>query len=198
MNSKLLASLLAISGFTLALNSPAAANLKQSRLNFSCEMDAGEPSTVVAHPEQGNVPIIRWTSDFGASAGYDQQKRCNEVTARFQTYHDQGKLRYLTTGRMNRQRVICVTDSPEGSCQGLLYTVKPGDNPNERLRSLINRRQSAGAPVLSETGARVYIEFEQFVEAKATENSQATTPETPEPEAEQPEPAPDNAPGSLF
>ena len=195
MNSKILMSLLAISGFTLALNASASANLKQSRLNFSCEMNAGEPTTVVAHPVQGNVPIIRWTSDFGTEAGYDPQKRCTEVTTRFQTYHDQGKLRYLTTGRMNRQKVICVTDSPEGSCQGLLYTVKPEDDPNERLRRLIQRRQSADAPVLSETGSRVYVEFEQFVEAKAAANPQAETPETAPPEQET---APNSEPGSLF
>jgi hypothetical protein len=63
--------------------------------------------TTYAWTQRGKIAIVRWkTEQF---PGYLPQKRCEEVSPRFQEAYENGTLSFITNGTMNRQPVICTT-----------------------------------------------------------------------------------------
>ncbi len=144
---------------TLSFTPGAQANPK--KLSFYCGTSQGAPTTL-AKSGSRVVPIIRWSSDAFSESGYSAERRCQEVSKRFQTYYDDGSLSFITTGRMNGQNVVCVARSNGGPCAGLLFTLKPGSNPTQAINQLFNIRTRASGP-LNETTARPYIDFGEFL-----------------------------------
>ena len=131
---------------------------------YNCLQYRNQPTTVV-DTTRGRIQLIIWKSNFFASSGWTPQKRCQAVTQRFQKFSDNGTLRYIATGTMNRQPVICVAEKkPSGfKCRtdGLLITLQTNDNPNQVLRDLfdISSRISSGG--LSRGGI---LDLEEFLE----------------------------------
>ena len=69
-------------------------------------------------------------------------ERCREVTARFNQFNNNGTLKYVTTGEINNNPVICVAGYDKGEClrNGLLITLKFGSNPNIALKRILDSR----------------------------------------------------------
>jgi hypothetical protein len=132
--------------------------------------------TTFAMTKRGNVPVIRWQSTFFASSSlYTPQKRCEEVSRRFQKYYSEGNLAYLTAGQMNAQNVICVSDEYGGPCQGLVLTLEPKDNPQVVLKDLLSARNRAGGPVTRSTGS-LYVDMNNFLDTTPVEEDVSSTP----------------------
>ena len=140
----------------------------QTRNIYNCLKFRNEPITVV-DTTRGRIQLIVWKSNFFASSGWPPNKRCQAVTQRFQKFSDNGTLRYIATGTMNRQPVICVAQKkPSGfKCRpdGLLITLQRNDNPNQVLRDLfdISSRISSGG--LTRGGI---LDLEEFLENAPT------------------------------
>ena len=115
--------------------------------SFVCQPINGIPATVVQTKEGKRVPIIFWKSNTFASSGWTPLKRCQEVTARFQSYHSEGSLEFITSGKVNSLPAICVAKSDGGDCAGLLYTLKPDQNATSTLLDLfkLDREWNDGA-----------------------------------------------------
>lgn len=169
---------------------------------FHCIRIRGILITVARNPAYGEVPVIRWVSNYFSSSGYDPLTRCQMVSARFQSYYSQGILNYLTTGVMNGQPVICTSRFNAGSCEKLLFTLKDYSNPSHTLRRLLALRSGAGAP-LNESNNRsdnqkIYINFEQYLKRAATKikvNSFSSTLDSKpkrKPDVQRPVPTQDN------
>ena len=144
-----------------------------SAQRFYCGKASGAPATLATTASGKTVPVIRWTSTTFNSAGWSQQKRCQAVSERFENYRQKGSLVYLTTGRINKQPVICTTTRDGGPCDGdgdgddgLLYTLKPGQNPTKTLRDLLDVRTKARGP-LNETTGRLYIKMSDLLDSAA-------------------------------
>jgi hypothetical protein len=176
MNAPLLASISAtlfagVAAF--ATISPVAA--QPSDAKFSCGTSQGVPATVV-QTSRGNIAVIRWVSDaFGEK--YTPEYRCRVVSAKFQQYQRDGQLNYLTTGIANGQSVVCVASRKGGPCSGVLFTLKPGGDPQNTLIRLMNVRVQAG-PALNESTAGLgtigndqYIDMDNFLSTAPTDNS---------------------------
>ncbi|MBC6422706.1 MAG: hypothetical protein GDA43_03630 [Hormoscilla sp. SP5CHS1] len=163
MKPQLLTSVLAISYLTLAATFTASPSRAQKALtnSFVCGRSNGVPATL-ARTARSDVPVIRWESNYFSSSDWTPERRCQEVSARFQEYYTNGTLNFLTTGRMNWQPVVCVAESRGGSCAGLLFTLKPGTNPGQTLRNLMEVKNMASGP-LSETNGRVYIDMNLYL-----------------------------------
>jgi hypothetical protein len=129
--------------------------------SFFCGACDGVPITF-ARTAKGYIPVIRWVSEQFSSSGYTPQKRCQEVSARFQTYYNSGTLNYITAGRMNGQPVVCVADRAGGRCSGLLFTLKPGSDANSTVRQLFDIRNRGAGP-LEEVYARIYINMNDYL-----------------------------------
>lgn len=153
--------------------SPVAA--QPSDAKFSCGTSQGAPATVV-QTARGKITVIRWLSGvFGEN--YAPEYRCRVVSAKFQQFHQDGKLNYLTTGISNGQPVVCVANAKGGPCSGVLFTLKPGSDPLNTLTRLMNVRVQAG-PALnestagsSEVGNEQYINVANFLSSAPTDES---------------------------
>jgi hypothetical protein len=174
---------------------------QSQQTTFFCGDSNGIPATIVHSPKHGDVPIIEWVSNYFADSGYDPQTRCSQVSARFQEYSDRGELKYLTTGRINRESVICATAAKDRPCN-LLFTLKKISNPGETLQRLLDIRSDSSSPALQETNDRVFINFNIMLEEKA--GALSTSPQTsPSQDLEtdtnpNPQPISDSNPDSLF
>ena len=167
-------SILTIIGFSLPSQSQ-----HKSKNIYTCLRTTGYPSTVV-DTSRGRIELIVWKSDRFRQSGWSPQKRCEEVTRRFQKFSDNKVLRYVATGTINRQKVICVAQKkPTGiRCRkdGLLITLEPNDNPSKVLDELfdISSRVSLGG--LSRGTILDLDEFLQAVPLMPPSISDANTP----------------------
>ena len=165
----------AIGGMALSAR-PAAAGT--SARSFVCGSAAGAPATNVVTADGRQVPVIRWTSSMFNDAGWSPQRRCQEVSARFDMFLKQGRLAYITTGRINGLPVICTTDSRGGACDGLLYTLKPGQNATATLKNLLDIRVKARGP-LNETNERLYVSLNELLDTAHANASGGTVQAQP-------------------
>jgi len=145
---------------------------------FTCRQVDGVYTTFAVKGDK-DFQIIRWTSGFGAAAGYTPQQRCQEVSNRFDRSVRDGSLRYLTHGTMNNYPVICTASSAGGSCENLIFTLpyNQGYLAAQTLRELGDvARGASGAlyqsppkNIVSEApNGNVYVDFELFMDIVMT------------------------------
>lgn len=158
-------------GTTISGISPIWAQTPKPETNFFCGQVDGIPATIANTP-RGEVVMIKWTQDMGA---YNPQLRCQMVSQRFQSFYASKSLRFLTSGKMNGQRVICVAQNKFAGCmpKGLLFTLRPGDDDRQFLANLLNQSKYASAPaILNQCMAKkdyaagtgeVYIQLDEFL-----------------------------------
>lgn len=131
---------------------------------FYCGVsEDGVPTTFVKN-SRGTFPVVRWVSRVFDDAGYVPETRCRQVSSKFQQFYERGLLNYVTTGRVNRQPVICVSNAKEGPCLGILFTLKPEQNANRTLEQLFDIKVNASAGPLEESNARYYLDLDQFID----------------------------------
>ncbi|MGL5063786.1 MAG: COP23 domain-containing protein [Microcoleus sp.] len=177
---KLLRLIFAASSIALASGAFLTDALAQNKVQakgFFCGKSNGVPATL-ARTNRGEIPVIQWTSERFREAGYSPEKRCQEVSARFQRFFINNQLNYLTTGMMNNQQVVCIADREGGNCTGLLFTLKPGSNANQVLSSLLAVRVRASAP-LNESTSRVYINITEYLQEAAAETESNSPSDRP-------------------
>jgi hypothetical protein len=167
MNKLLLSLPIAVSAILLNFESAIA----QTSSQFFCGMNKGNSATLVRTENGKEVAIINWITNAFVDAGWDNQKRCETVSERFEKYKQLGELNFLTTGQIGTENVICVSRGVNKDCswdleeKGLLLTVRPGVNPKTTLKELLLVRASAGK-VLSESSApREYVNVQCLVSA---------------------------------
>ena len=149
---------------------------------FYCGTIDGVPTTL-ARTSRGNIPVIHWETDYFSGSGWTPQRRCEEVSRRFQNFHKKGWLTYLTTGELNDYNVICVTtENKEDSKRynlgdaGMLMTLTQEDDPSKVLRELMAVRDGASNSALIHSDAvlqhdsqgRLYVNVEEFLFRAAT------------------------------
>jgi hypothetical protein len=142
---------------------------------FTCDNSSGSPTTVYYNRQGGQEPWIRWVSNSFAGAGYDPLTRCREVSNRLETYRSNKQLKYITVGMMNRQPVVCTASQVNGRCEGLIFTLKRGQDAVRTLNNLLAWREGqAATPSLRESGAVPYID----VSARLQDDGNAATTST--------------------
>ncbi|MEG4595380.1 COP23 domain-containing protein [Microcoleus sp. F8_C2] len=131
----------------------------QSTSGFMCDASSGSPATVYQNRQGVREVWINWVSDYFRDSGYDPMTRCREVSGRLETFRQNKQLKYVTVGYMNGQRVICTASKVNGRCDGLVYTLKPGQDSVRTLYQFMGLREGqAGASTLSESGDMPYID----------------------------------------
>jgi hypothetical protein len=114
----------------------------------------GVPVTFARTQDGKNVPMIRWLSNNYFSQKLTPQRRCQEVSQRFQRYLDNGTLRFIKAGVLSGQPVICAAAQKNAPCTDstLLFTLKRGSNPNAIARRLFFNIDSANGNGIDEVG----------------------------------------------
>lgn len=148
-------------GATTTFSEPSQANSN----TYYCAQLNGIWNTFVNTP-RGTITLINWVRNY--SEDWTPQKRCVEVSKRFQKFLEDGTLKYIRTGTVNRQPVICVANDRGGACpdQNVLVTFKPGTDPEEVLIQLVDFRRSVSGQtiVLSEDDSGFYTDGEFYID----------------------------------
>lgn len=165
MNLKTLASARISSAIAIVLSTTTliSQSSQAESTTFFCGTSNGVLATI-AHTPKGDVPLILWNSSTLTESGNTPQKLCEEVSGRFQTYHDRGTLKYITTERKNGQLVACAAQTENQPCNGVLLTLESGDesHPRATLQRIFRIRVASSAPI-SETDTRVYISLDKYL-----------------------------------
>lgn len=162
-----------LAGLALAFGATATqTQASETRSNtYYCAQLNGNWNTFVTTP-RGRVNLITWIRSY--SKEWDQKARCLAVSKRFQRFLDNGTLKYIRTGIVNEQPVICVANTRGGTCpnNNVLITFKLGTNPETVLVKLIDFRRTVSGQtiVLGENDAsfyedgNLYVDMEKFIE----------------------------------
>ncbi len=138
---------------------------------FFCGTLNRQPVTLVRTP-RGSVPLVRWTSNSYFPPPWTAQRRCQEVGRRFQRNYDNGTLKYINTGTLNGEPVVCAAANKDDACTNrtLLFTLKRGSDADATLKRLMDRRGLASGYVLSETGPGS-VDVERYLEDTPVEEN---------------------------
>lgn len=161
-------------GTTTALNQPSPAD---EGATFFCGMSKGVPVTY-ARTARGNVPVIRWVDKQSFSPEWTPNRRCQEVSRRFQSYSDNSMLKVLKPGKLQGQPVVCAASSPEDPCtqRTLLFTLKRGSNASLIVQKLMDRQGLAAGNIVTQIGGckdrcPLYVNMDVYLnKAKVEEN----------------------------
>ena len=140
-----------------SLSLPSVMQAQSTRIQFICNVgfDQAESKrlpTTYAWYNGSKRALIRYTKHIGK---YTPQRRCDEISPRFQEAYDNGSLIYLTNGMINNQPVICSAKKYAGECITMLLTLRPEDDSIEVLNELTDVlygrvvgpiRESSGIP----------------------------------------------------
>ncbi|MGK7894733.1 MAG: COP23 domain-containing protein [Xenococcus sp. (in: cyanobacteria)] len=163
---RLLAGILTCVGLAFG-NAISRAPLSEASANntYYCAQLQGEWNTFVNTP-RGRVKLVSWESKF--SERWTPQRRCIEVSGRFQNFLASGTLKYIRTGIVNNLPVICVAQSRGGDCpdQNVLITFNPETDPEKVLVQLMDFRRSVSGQtiVLQENDLAFYSQGEFYVD----------------------------------
>ena len=160
-----------------AIAAPAMAEETDSSNTYYCAQLNGNWNTFVNTP-RGQVSLINWQNSF--SDEWTPSKRCAAVSQRFQRFLDQGNLKYIRTGNINRMPVLCVADVRGGSCpqDNVLVTLQPGTDPEGVLVRLVDFRRSVSGQTLTLSAddagfysdGEFYVDMEKFLDKVPVRN----------------------------
>lgn len=111
---------------------------------FFCGMSNGLPSTIV-RTVRGPMPIIVWANKDLTQLDGSSERRCKEISARFERFNNSGQLKYIKTGTIDGQSVICTAKDRNSYCSSdtVLLTISSNTDANFILRLLLNTRVGA-------------------------------------------------------
>lgn len=179
----------------------------QAQATFVCEFSSTTGLyTTYAQTPRGPVPVVRWYSHYFDSAGYTPERRCREVSGRFQNLQNQGLLPYITAGYLNGQPVICAGSGGGCNSSNLLFTLKAGSDAAAVLQELFDLRSGASASPLYQSsggGGAPTIDMNQYLNNAPVENggggASPATPSQQAPASSEPAPSePASGGGSLW
>jgi hypothetical protein len=116
----------------------------QTDVQFICR-DGFDENTQQRHPttyawtSRGKIAVVRWTRDGKLGfEDYPPQKRCAEVSPRFDKAYHQETINMMTNGKLNNQPVICAVKEYGTGCtdDNLLFTLKPEDDSFKAINEL--------------------------------------------------------------
>ncbi len=140
--------------------------------SFDSESNGALPTTF-AWTTRGKIAVVRWQTENFADAGFDPQKRCDEVSPRFQEAYDNNTIGLITNGTIDNQPVICTSDAPGGTCNTLLITLRPEDDSLQvlnNLRQVLNGEQVGPVKHNADTPQIYYqVDIENFLETAPVE-----------------------------
>jgi hypothetical protein len=93
---------------------------------FSCQVHNGQ-YTVMYWPESQPEQVYPWAVPQDMGSTWPAQRRCEEISARLESYRPDGLLE-LQTAVENGYNTVCVTTESVSTCR-IVFTVPPGQNP---------------------------------------------------------------------
>jgi Circadian oscillating protein COP23 len=129
--------------------------------------------TTFAWTTRGKIAVVRWESQ--QFPGYPPERRCQEVSPRFQRAFDDGSLKVLRNGNLQGKPVICAVKKETETCStsNILMTLRPTDNSFamlNNLKDIFSGRQVG--PIRHSSGDRqaaFEVDIDQFLRTAPVE-----------------------------
>lgn len=158
---------------TLSVNPGLSQEIPKQEVSFACRSISYKgntekvPTTMAFIPNKKHdpyVPIIAWRSDSFPNSGWTPTKRCETVSRKFQQFHQQGQLDYLTTGKLNGLGVICAAKPGQCNKNNILFSVRPGVNPTTVLAELNEIREGRISDLnWQNSGENTYLNLGEYL-----------------------------------
>ncbi|XHL96466.1 MAG: COP23 domain-containing protein [Microcoleus anatoxicus] len=167
-------------GAVTAFNQPSYAQ----GATFFCGVSRDGIPTTFANTRRGTVEVVKWTSEFFTDSGYTPERRCQEVSSRFQRHRERGQLNFLTAGYLNGQPAICAgNSSPPCTSEKLLFTLKPGSDAAARIQQIFNISVGASNAPLYESrdgsNSSATVDLNRFLEQAPVVQTAGSAPNPP-------------------
>ena len=161
MKTKYVSACLATGLLALGASSSRAESSSVSKLNFSCQINEGIPTTVAQKSgEEDTLPVFHWKNEALPNS-IDPQQLCARVSAKLEDHSAQG-YDLSTVGFSSAEQAglpaICATGKDNGDCSLVLFTLAPADNPvnraNEVLNAILDKSLQSNKRVSSDRGVQ--------------------------------------------
>lgn len=148
--------------------------LPSDRITFYCGKITGQetgevtPTTLAYVPQRkAHIPIVAWTSNH--LAAWNPERRCQAVSANFQTFYKDGRLHYLSNGESAGYPIICALLDQQEQCGGenQLFQLRTGSNPEDVIVGLkdILSGKTTGRDIIEQgSGQKIYISISGLLE----------------------------------
>lgn len=141
--------------------------------SFYCAVKQGVPTTFLRNGDGQKFTVMRWTSNDYFPPHWNNQRRCKEVSRRFQRSHDNGTLKKIISGTLNGHPVICAVPKERTHyCRdnNLLFTLKQGASPTAVIYRLFDRRVLASGLIVEQSSEdTVTIDFDLYLRSMNVE-----------------------------
>jgi hypothetical protein len=114
-----------LAGGAIAQTTPPSSDITSST-RFACQYSDGQ-YTVMYYPQSQPGQAYPWATPTELGGGWTEERRCNEISRRLESYRPDGLLE-MQTGLENGYNTICVTTQQDASCR-IVLTVPPGQDP---------------------------------------------------------------------
>ena len=158
---------------TVSVNPGLSQEIPKQEISFACRSISYPgntekvPTTMAFVPDKKSnpyVPIIAWKSNSFPSSEWTRKKRCEQVSKKFQQFHQQGRLDYLSTGKLNGLGVICAAKPGECNKNNILFSVRPGVNPVTVLAELNEIREGRTSDLTwQNSGENTYLNLGEYL-----------------------------------
>ena len=148
--------------------------LPSDRVTFYCGKITGKvpgevtPTTLAYVPQRkAHIPIVAWTSNH--LAAWNPERRCQAVSANFQTFNEDGRLFYLSNGESAGYPIICALLDKQEQCSGenQLFQLRTGSNPEDvivRLKDILSGKTTGRDIIEQGSGQKMYISISGLLE----------------------------------
>jgi hypothetical protein len=158
---------------TVSVNPGLSQEIPKQEISFACRSISYPgntekvPTTMAFVPDKKSnpyVPIIAWKSNSFPSSEWTPKRRCEQVSKKFQQFYQQGRLDYLTTGKLNGLGVICAAKPGECNKNNILFSVRPGVNPVTVLAELNEIREGRTSDLTwQNSGENTYLNLGEYL-----------------------------------
>ena len=110
-----------------------------------------------------------WKSEY--FLGWNPHQRCETVSPKFQTFYNQGSLKYLTNGKVKGYPVICAVANEGDKCEkeNQLFQLKDERSSELVIYRLINILEGGdGGPLYQNSGKQMYVPIDEFLHKAPT------------------------------
>ncbi len=128
-------------------NFPADKPSSEGKVAFYCDRHEGKPAMIAKHPERGEVTLIVFVSKYFSASGWNPQRRCEQVSYKFQSNIERGHLRKVIASWSNDLMVFCASEDESveyvSRCEDdrVLMTLREQDRPEVLLEELRGLKQ---------------------------------------------------------
>ena len=131
--------------------------IQASSDKYSCQEVDGIYG-IYSRTERGDMRLLNFKQDV--SQDWSVVKRCDEIARRFQRFSDNGILKFIGSGYVNQQPVLCAVIAKGQLCnsENVIVTLLSQNDPIEAARKLMDTRGLAYGRVINVNGKEGKLE----------------------------------------